>query len=185
MDIEDIEVGDYDYEDQSDVSEEASSVSSSEKSDEESDEDILEVPMKNTERKSSNIILREGANRTTLNKLDKFERCSAVIFYAKEIEKGAKVPEIVKPSLIEGVTDTISLAYISVMETVRKSSDEIRSKEDISRGASISIKRKIREGVYDIWKLHELVWYGKLEEEFSDYDLIESSSIKLDDWYNM
>ena len=186
MDIEELEIDaeDYNLDDQSDGSGDKSG-SEDEPENSDSDNEEITATVVPSAPKSSTVINRTGNDRTTLIKLDKYERCSAVIFYAKEIEKGKKIPAIIPSGMRENVTDTIALAYMSVMSTVRKSTKEVKTEKQIADGASICLKRRIKENVYDVWKLHELIWFEKEEDIFSDYDLIDSQSIKLGDWFKM
>jgi hypothetical protein len=148
------------------------------------DEDVAVV--QSQPKKDKHITYLTGNDRLTLPILQKYERCSAVTFYANRIKDGGKVPKIVKQVDIDEISDTITLAYMSVMSTVRKSFSEVKSEQDISDGASIMFTRKIKDDLYEKWALHELVWTAKeLDEGMSDYDLIDSSQLKLGEWYKM
>lgn len=193
---------DFDYEDEvadyeddksersDDIISDTSSENDEEKEEVEEEEAGIEEEVRQANNKVSNDrIRRYGSDRTTMFKLDKFERTNAIIFMAKQIEKGAKVPKIVKDS--DKINDTIVLAYKSVMTTVRKSIDDVKSPEDIKNGASIIIKRDVGSKYIDIWPLHELIYFEagcNMEEEIkeaTDKFLIDSSKINIGDWLDL
>jgi len=151
--------------------------------DEETDDDEVaddKVPT----YKGCAIIERTGDDRTTLPVLNKYERTGAIIHMAEQISKGAKVPEIA--GNIDGITDTITLAYISVMSTVRKSLGEVKSEEDIAKGASIILRRSLKNKYVDVWKLHELVYFSKEDQSKTlTRAMIDSYKLNLGDWFNM
>ena len=140
-------------------------------------------------RTSKERIVRTGKDRTTLNKLNKFEHVNCVIEMAKQLESGAKIPELVKDA--QGITNTEILAYKSVMATVRHSLDETKTDEQISKGASIIVVRDVGTKYSDHWALHELIYFephrSNIEEvkESTDTFLVDHTKINLGKWFDM
>lgn len=141
-----------------------------------------ESPSPQTQRHIASVE-RFGDDRTTNIKLSQNELVSAVIFYTNEINKGAKVPNIVGD--ITGITDAITLAYKSVMATVRSSRLQVKSEFEKKNGVGMFLRRPVTSTTTDVWALHDLVYFSKSSADALDYDLIASDQIAMDNWYTM
>ena len=155
--------------------------------DDERQANLDEEMMKKSYVKGERILLT-GDDRVSLPRLSKFDRVVAVTEVINQLNAGAKLPAIVDGTSVHRDSTTFNLALACVMATVKRSINEVKTPEQISKGASVIIKRDIGMTRREEWKLHELYW---LEASRHDKEMIEmkkhfvdSNRINVGDWFN-
>ncbi len=134
------------------------------------DEDEIEEDDGETlvvEKTSDDRIIRDGDDRVTPAIINRFEFCNAVKHVIGQINKGAKVPQILNGTKYMECVDTKLLAWYSVFFTVRHSKDE-KPHIDTKKCASVIIMRPVGSKYIEKWRLWELAY---LENFPKNYDL--------------